>query len=173
MYSTLFHAGAQFRALRDSLWYFTMLVQSDSTIGRDLSDEDTVETPVPHLESPRGRDAAAKARTMLYSKLGIMHSKFLEAYSSDSRVGDWPALAATAVVIPKSVLAGVVAPGGLHVGRAAGPVVDQAVGAVAVADRVVHPVVHRVVHRVVHLEGPLAPSSFPPPCDAWAIDYSR
>ena len=165
MYSTLFHAGAQFRALRDSLWYFTMLVQSDSTIGRDLSDEETVETPFPHLESPRGRDAAAKARTMLYSKLGIMHSKFLEAYSSDSRVGDWPALAATAVVIPKSVLAGVVAPGGTPRGQGGGSSGGSggggsggggSGGASGGASG-----------------GPSRALEFPAPCDDWAIDYSR
>jgi len=48
----------------------------------------------------RGRHLPAReeATKALYNKLGIMHLKFLEAYTS--RVDGWPALATTAVIIP-------------------------------------------------------------------------
>jgi uncharacterized membrane protein YgcG len=95
-------AGAKFRALRDSLWYFIMLLDSDRTVSSQLAAGET--PPVPHGRhggggaTSRSREEATKA---LYNRLGIMHLKFLEAYTS--RVDGWPALATTAVIISKAV----------------------------------------------------------------------
>jgi hypothetical protein len=100
-------AGAKFRALRDSLWYFVMLLQSDWTVGSQLAagDKDS-STPMPHSLGRHGcGDAASRSREeaakTLYNKLGIMHLKFLQAYTSE--VDNWPGLAATPVIIPKAV----------------------------------------------------------------------
>jgi hypothetical protein len=76
-----------------------MLLDSDRTVSSQLAAGET--PPVPHGRhgggdaTSRSREEATKA---LYNKLGIMHLKFLEAYTS--RVDGWPALATTAVIIP-------------------------------------------------------------------------
>ena len=106
--------GSKFRAFRDSLWYFIMLMQSDLSVGARLA---AGEGTPPVSDTFRGRDEPEATTKAMYTKIGIMHRKFLEAYSTDGLVNAWPALAATPPVIPKvvpmAVMPAVMTPAGL------------------------------------------------------------
>ena len=86
--------GSKFRALRDSIWYFIVLFQSDASISSGLRGDDST-TPL-----PESSEAAAKR---MYALLSTMHQKFLAAYSCPSQ--PWSELARTPLQIPKVEMA--------------------------------------------------------------------
>ena len=89
-------------------------MQSDLSVGARLA---AGEGTPPVSDTFCGRDEPEATTKAMYTKIGIMHRKFLEAYSTDGLVNAWPALAATPPVIPKvvpmAVMPAVMTPAGL------------------------------------------------------------